>query len=253
MKLAALYSVWNGLEHFEGSLAQIYSETDVIVIGWQKHSHYGKVSNEVEGFVNKMKKKHPKIVLFEFKPRGGNAKAEQRRKLNQMIRVAQGLSCTHFFMSATDHYYDSSQFANCKQIAKQYDVTASKMYTYFKEPIWRLTPIETYYMPFICKLRVGQTYSKDTHGEWNVYVDPALCIVPNDTFYEFKQDELMMHHYSFVRKDVENKLLNAAARRNFDKKIPEILERFRAFDGKGKCPYYECEVEEVENFFNIKL
>ena len=160
-----------------------------------------------------------------FKKQGyKKIKREERRKHNEMIKVAEGQGCTHFFFSATDHYYDSLQFANCKQKAKQYDVTASKMYTYFKNPEWRLDPIESYYMPFICKLRKSQTYCRDTGGKWNVYIDPSLCAVPNDSFYEFKEDELIMHHYSFVRDDMSNKLMNAAARVNFDKDIDKILE-----------------------------
>ena len=254
MRLAAIYTVWNGLELLEGSMNQIYPYTDVVVIGWQRHSHYGVESKEVEDFVTKLKRRHKKVVLFEFKPRGGNAKAEERRKLNQLIKVAQNESCTHFFFSATDHYYEGSQFANCKEKAKQYDVTASKMYTYFKSPEWRLTPIESYYMPFICKLRVNQTYCRDTRGKWFVYVDPALCVWPYDTAYEFKEDELMMHHYSFIRKDVENKLRNAAARRNFNDNIPEIIEQFRAFDGTGAVPYYNKHtVDKVDNLFDIKV
>ena len=110
MKLAAIYSVWNGLELFEGSINQIYPYVDTIIIGWQRRSHYGEESTEVEEFVIKMKQKYKKIVLFEFKPRGGNTKAEERRKLNQLLRVAQQDICTHFFFSATDHYYKPEQF-----------------------------------------------------------------------------------------------------------------------------------------------
>ena len=251
MKLAGLYTVWNALELLEGSIEQIYSETDVIILGWQSVSHHGERSTEVEGFVNKLKKKYKKIVLFEFKPRGGNTKAEERRKINQMIRVAQNQGCTHFFMSATDHYYVPEQFKKAKEQSKQYDVTASKMYTYFKKPEWRLEKIEGYYMPFICKLRVSQTYSADTNGKWNVLVDPALCILPNDSFYEFKEDELMLHHYSYVRENVTNKLQNAAARRNFQNKIPEIIKRFEEFDGEGNVPQFECGVIKVKNYFDI--
>ena len=168
MKLAALYTVFNGLELLEGSIDQINNDVDVIVIGWQKVSHYGQPSSEVEPFVNKLKRKYKKVVLYEFKPRGGNTKAEERRKHNLMIREAQLKDCTHFFFSATDHYFDTEQFREAKVKAKQYDVTASKMYTYFKSPKWRLSPIETYYMPFICKLKVNMTYCKDTKGKWNV-------------------------------------------------------------------------------------
>ena len=87
MKLAALYTVFNALELLEGSINQIYPHTDLVIIGWQSVSHHGEASSEVEPFVTKLKKKYKKVVLFEFKPRGGNAKAEERRKINQMIRV----------------------------------------------------------------------------------------------------------------------------------------------------------------------
>jgi len=259
MKLAALYTVFNGLELLEGSIDQIYPYVDVIVIGWQKVSHHGNVSNDVEPFVQKMKRKYKKVELFEFKPRGGNnTKSEERRKHNQMIKVAQMQDCTHFFFSATDHYYVPEQFKKAKQKAKQYDVTASKMYTYFKKPEWRLSPIEPYYMPFICKLRVNQTYCKDSKNKWAVYVDPALCVFPYDSFYEFPEDELMMHHYSLVRNDLENKLRNAAARRNFYKDIDNIVKECNDFNGEGLVPYFsrggkKFTVNKVANYFDIKV
>ena len=252
MKLASLYTVWNALELLEGSIDQIYNDTDLIVIGWQKKSHYGVFSTEVEAFCIQLKKKYKKVKLVEFIPQRGNAKQQERSKINQMIKFAQRESCTHFFLSATDHYYVPSQFVIAKEKAKQYDVTASKMYTYFKDPSWRLQPIETYYMPFICKLRVNQTHSANTRGKWNVYVDPALCILPNDSFYEFKEEELMMHHYSFIRKDIEGKLRIAAAKGIFAKKIDSIIEDYKAFNGTGKIPYYsDHTIKVVKNYFNI--
>jgi len=255
VKLAALYTVFNALELLDGSIQQINNDVDVIIIGWQEHSHYGQRSEEIEPFVKKLKRKYKKVVLFEFKPRADkDKKREERRKHNQMIRVAQSEGCTHFFFSATDHYYETKQFKAAKLKATQYDVTASKMYTYFKKPEWRLDPIESYYMPFICKLKVNMSYCRDTGGEWNVYVDPALCIVPNDSFYEFTENELMMHHYSFVRKDIGDKLKNAAARVNFNNKIEGIIKSYESYNGSGVVPYYpNHKVKSVDNLFNINL
>ena len=252
MKLAAIYLVFNALEHLEGSINQIYDHSDIIMIGWQKTSHYGDPSTIVEPFVNAIKDKYPKVVLFEHKERAGDPKKQERDKINTLLKQSLIHGCTHFFISATDHYYDPSQFAKCKEIAKDYQVTASKMWTYFKEPKWRLKEPEGYYMPFICQL-TPQTYTKNTRGVWNVHVDPALCFYPNDTFYEFSESELMMHHYSFVRLNLANKLRNAAARRNFNNRIPEILQKTKEFNGVGKCPYFNQEVVEVPNYFGISL
>ena len=114
MKLAALYLVYNGLELLEGSINQINNDTDTIIIGWQSVSHHGEKSEEVEPFVKQLKRKYKKVILYEFKPKGGNAKAEERRKINDMIKLAQKEGCTHFFMSATDHYYVTEQFKAAK-------------------------------------------------------------------------------------------------------------------------------------------
>lgn len=248
MKLSAIYLVFNGLDLLEGSVNQISPFVDEILIGYQEFSHYGVHSADVKPFVERFCKKHKKARAVHFLPRHAeNPKKSERRKINQLLREANG---THFFISATDHYYNQEEFEKCKEIAKGYQATASKMYTYFKKPEWRITPIEDYYMPFICRLSTI-TYSKDTKGEWPVYVDPALCIYPHDDFYAFKEEELMMHHYSFIRKDIGDKLNNAAAKRNFNNKIPEIIQRYEDFDGKGKCPYYEREIEIVDNFFGI--
>jgi len=250
MKLVAIYTVWNALELLEGSVKQIYDHVDEVIIGYQTHSHYGVYSEEVEKFVKAFCRKHKKARAVFFKPKAETAKQGERRKINILLQEAKKTN-THFFLSATDHYYDSEQFAKAKEKVLPFQVTATRMYTYFKKPEWRLKPMESYYMPFICRLS-KLTYSKDTGGEWNVHVDPALCFYPNESFYEFPIDECVMHHYSFIRKDIDSKLKNAAARINFDKDIDSIIKGYHDFDGVGKVPYYsDHEIEVVDNFFNI--
>jgi len=251
MKLCAIYSVYNGLELLDGSIKQIEKSVDTIIIGYQEYSHYGIFAPGVKEFMQRYEGR-AKFKVVCFKPRfGEEPKASERRKMNQLITVAKNMGNTHFFMSATDHYYETKQFVKAKEIAKNYDATASKMYTYFKNPSWRLTPIETYYMPFICRLTRETMVRK---GDFPVYVDPSVCVYPHDDFYEFGEDELMMHHFSFIRKDIKNKLVNAAARRNFKNDIPKIIEDFDNFNGVGEVPYFkdnECEI--VDNIFNIPL
>ena len=215
MKLAAMYSVFNALELLPGSIKQIYDDVDGIVIAWQNVSNRGNKSPEVEDFMNMLKSSLPdggKIHLLYFMPDLKiGTKENERRKYQMRLDYAKKLGYTHYFTSATDHYYEPERFRWAKQRCMEEDwcVSLTMMYTYYKYPTWRLTPIEQYCMPFICKLKPETMITAS--NKYPERVDPSVRITPVDSFYKFTREEIMMHHYSMVRDDIRDKFTNAAA------------------------------------------
>lgn len=221
MKLAAIYSVFNGLELLEGSIKQIESLTDEIIIVYQTMSNTGNVSAKVEPFLYGL---NEKFHLVKFIPDLNVSTKENERVKHQIgIDYAKKLDCTHFFFSATDHYYLPYQFATYKKICETLncDLTFTSMLTFYKHPTWQLTPIEDYYMPFICKLFPHTKIIKTS--SYPAKVDPSLKINSYTTWKIFEQDEIMMFHFSMIRKDIRNKFNNAAASIRWK---PGDIERF---------------------------
>lgn len=223
MKLVALYTVWNGLELLDGSISKIENQVDKIIIGWQWLSNKGEPSFEIESFLERYAD-NPKIELVEFVPSLKlSTKQNELNKHNALLEIAKMYGYSHFLISATDHYYEPEQFAQAKTFIEANDltVTASMMYTYYKHPTWRMDPPETYYIPFICKLNDDTVFKMSR--QYPVVVDPSCKVFPLVNFHAFSVDELMMHHFSMVRVDIENKFNNAAASIRWK---PEDVNRF---------------------------
>jgi hypothetical protein len=253
MKLGCIYTVFNAMELFAGSAEQIYDEVDIILVVWQEVSNRGnEMSFEDSKHILQLKETN-KVHLIKFEPDLKlNTKQNELNKHNQGLEYLKNLNCTHFMLSATDHYYFTNEFQYAKRYAEEsgVDVTLTSMFTYYKKPTFQLYPIEEYYMPFICLLYPETKYVND---QWKYKVDPALRLNTKASMYLFEQEEIMMHHYSMIRKDIENKFNNAAASVNWMQKIPAFIEEYNNAKIGDSIRYFKGrKLIEVPDYFKIK-
>jgi hypothetical protein len=250
MKLAAIYNTFDGEELLEGSIKQIYDLVDGVIIVYQTQSNFGENYIQLLSTLLAIQYRWPKVRLIEYTPDFTiNGLTNEMLKRARGIDEAKELGCTHFLFLDNDEYYEPEQFSKAKlKIAVEgYDVTACRLYTYFKKPEYRLTPIENYWVPFICEIKENQKVG----GKWFVYCDPTRGVRPFDKSYKFEEDELMMHHYSYVRKDIARKLRNSSARGNF-KNIGEMVSGFESWEPGDELVWYKGHsVVEVNNQFGI--
>jgi len=248
MKLAALYTIFDGLELLKGSIKQIENDVDVIIIGWQKVSNTFNESKEIEDYIKTLPSNY---VLIEYKPQSNMIPNDnERMKHQQLLNKAKELECTHFMFLATDHYYKPKEFKKAKEKALDYDVTTTKMFTYYKNPTWQLEPIEDYQMPFICKLYDN---TKIDSNKYPVHTDPCVRVNTCNNFYEFKEYEIMLHHYSVIRQDVELKFNNSAASIRWSKKdIEQFIKEYNEAKINDSISYFKGrKLIEVDNYFTL--
>lgn len=250
MKLAALYSVYNGLELLEKSIEQIYDHVFFVIICYQTTSNVGEVDLSVAEKLFPLHKN--KVFLMKFEPDLSlSTKQNERNKHNLMLRATKLAGCTHFFMSACDHFYHTNEFLKSKKfcIKANTDVTYTKMYTYYKHPTWQLNPIEDYYMIFICKL---YPHTEFVSGKSPLLVDPSLIL---NTCNNWKLLPLMMHHYSMIRQDIHSKFNNAAAGVRWTKEQRQRFlteyENYNLAENKGIEYFKGRKVIEVPNYFGL--
>jgi len=231
MRLAAIYTVFNGTEMLQKSIHQIKKQVDLTIIGMQEISNAGQnISHEdamncvtAEG---ELQESGYDAMLINYRPDlGVNRKENERRKLTRLIDVARNQGATHFVLLAADHFYRTREFRAAKEIAitNNVDVTLTRMYTYYKKPTWRLEKIEDYWMPFICRITAETKAIKENY--YPVRVDPAVRISPANSFHRYPESEIMLHHYSMVRHDIDSKFKNAAAAQNWGKGQTENYRR----------------------------
>ncbi len=233
MKLAITYSIYNGEELLDNSIKQIHDQVDHVIICYQTVSNNGEERHDL---LEKLQyfAKYDKVLLLNWEPDLHlNTKQNEMVKHNFMVNHAKELKCTHFLMAAADHYYIPEEFKKAKDriIDSIFDVTLTAMYTYYKYPTWQLTPIEDYYMPFICRL---YPHTQVEHNpNYPLRVDPSIQINTCDNWYLFNEDEIMLHHYSMVRKDMLSKFRNAAASIRWKPgSVERFIEQYKNYDIK---------------------
>ncbi len=250
MNLAAIYNTFDGEELLEGSIKQFYEAVDVVIIVYQTTSNYGEYYPDVELLVQRLQKQYTKVHLLKYEPQHGQGQYNERRKRQLGYEEAEALGCSHFLFVDNDEYYDTQQFQAAKQQISQhaYDTTACQLYTYYKKPIYRLKPIESYWVPFICTIKPGARIGRG----FPVRVDPTRGILPAQNFYSFTRQQLMMHHYSYLRHNMARKLRNSSARHHFGN-IDHCLQQINNWQpGQPIWPYDGYEVEVVEDVFGVE-
>lgn len=255
MKLGIFYTVFDGEELLSGSIDQIYEHVDHILICFQSISNKGEINNNLEGELVSMLMGREKIKFLEFHPiHSLNLKEMERQKHNFALQQLKNLGCTHFIMSACDHYYVSDDFAKAKIKALNYDVTLTNMNTYFKHPEWQLTPIENYQMPFICKMHPNTEISKLEYNGFKT--DPSVRINTRNTLFLFPNHDIILHHYSMIRKNVRLKFRNAAIFKRSEDEISEYVSEYENYniqENKGVKYFGGRKINIVNNIFNISL
>lgn len=257
MKLGFIYTVFDNTELLEGSIKQILPYVDKVLIVHQPISNTGQQMSAFDRTIleGEFFNTNPKIEGIKFIPQpSDNIKEMERKKHNAGIQHLKAKGFTHFAMGACDHYYIPEQFLRAKIKALNYDVTLTDMYTYFKNPEWRLEPIENYQMPFICKIYPHTEISKLEYNGFKT--DPSVRINTRATLYMFPHHEIILHHYSMVRLNIERKFDSAAIFKRTPEAMKRYLDEYHDYDIQ-KNPGVEYfggrKIKVVPNHFGIQV
>lgn len=254
MKLAACYTVFDGLEMLHGAMKSVAPFVDEFIILYQTVSNHGEVDNSVWDQLQFITSKFTNVhCVFYQTDLSLMDKLNELNKHNLGLKKAKELNCTHFFFAACDHYYLPYEFQKAKQISQYCDLTLTGMFTYYKYPEWQLTPMEDYYMPFICKL---YPHTEFVWGVWKLpyLVDPSVRINTTQKHYLFEESEIMLHHYSMVRTDLEKKFRNAAGSKRWGDKIDIFISEYNNYslnENVGVSYFQGRKIKVVPNYFDI--
>lgn len=241
-KLAAIYNVWDGDELLQGSIDQIRPHVDLVIVVWQSVSNLGEeyLPYIVKPPVDKYRKYTPD---FNISPA-----ANETRKRNSGLDLARELGATHFISMDCDEYYVPEEFAEAKKqvIEGGYDASACQLYTYYKYPTDQLNPPETYFVPFIHKI-----YPETRLGLFNypVFSDPTRRV---NTSKKFLKLGFLMHHFSFVRRDIGRKFRNSSSRQAYQD-WQKHVQTFESYESTGQKVHLVGDIVKVPNRFGIRI
>lgn len=249
MKIGVSYNLFDGEELIEGSIKCIRDEVDYISVVYQTESNFGNPCDEnLVPLLNNLLNKKLIDELYEYKPKinkGGHFNEIQKRNIG--VALSQGAGCTHHMSMDSDEYYLLDEFKYMKKTMEEgnYDSAACQLLTYYKEPIYILDPPEDYYVSLLYKLNVSSEYR--IGSRLPVLVDPTRCMEPGNCKI-FTRDEIQMHHFSYIRKNIKRKLQNSSAVVNFKDRVDRLVD----YHNKWEYPKEALMAGLPDKFYKIK-
>ena len=244
-KLCAIYNVFDSVELLNGSMNCVKNDVDLFIIVWQDVSNFGEKYDCTKDF--ELPNFGCKIIFSKFEPqlnKGGTWNETQKRNIG--LEIAKEENCTHFLHLDCDEYYENFSDAKQKFIDSGAKGSVCKILTYFKKPTLRLENEDNYYVPFIHELNENTTAG---NYDYPFYVDPTRKINESNVVLL----DVYMHHFSWIRKDIERKARNSSAKANIEKS--DLLKDY--YSDETKTGYflkdYNQKLVEVENLFGINI
>jgi len=251
MKVAAIYNVWIDTDGImQLSINRIQDYVDVVFVVYSEYSNYGEhVYTIVSG--------SDKIHFLPFEPQQGiSASDNERAKRNHGLKIAREAGYTHIITMDGDEFYTPEDISKAKDIMRadpSLNGIVVKSQVYFKSPDLTIGEDVTL-VPFIHKITPTLQYQMNRNYPY-AWIDGHIRIDPTRQFniksgVAFDRN-ITMHHYSYVRKDLEIKIRNSSARGNLE--ISTIREDWANAEEGYFCKFYGKTLTKCENLFDLPL
>lgn len=242
----AIYNAWDH-ELLRQSVDNILKAVDKVIIVYSNTSNKGeKLTFPVERFADCALIQHePDLSLIPHK--------NEQNKRNTGLSFAQEIGANYFIMMDGDEFYQPEDVRFWYEYLRHssYSGLVCRSHVYFGKPTLTIGE-DTTYVPFIHKVVPGlkfiftQDYPFTKH-EGKLRIDPTRRLNLKDNV---KLIGCIMHHYSYVRKDIDQKINNSSAESL--KKVADVIKNDLKNAEKGYfCQYYGKELMEAPNLFNL--
>lgn len=208
MKLGATYNCFSATEHIVDSITRIRKSVDFIVLVVSSNAFYSGSPYELSEHDRHQYNELLKIGLVDhiyFTPAEGISSEMDNRNIGKSILESHG--CTHFIFMDEDEMYVPEQFDLAKQYVIDYKPVSSccVVWDYWKHRTNLCVDAPMYYVPFI--QRIDRPI-----GIYPYRVDSTRGVLCSTSeVRRFPTESLVMHHYSYIRKDIRRKLFSSSS------------------------------------------
>lgn len=245
MKLGCCYQIFDGQELLEASISSVRNQVDYICVVYQIVSNFGErcaddlvsilKSLEQRGLVDELVLYTPKIFgreeripLISVRATGVDLQTDSIESIgNQFFneiskrelgrRLCERNECTHFMSLDADEFFEEKQlaFAKKKMWTNDWEGALCLMQYYYKDPTIRLVPADNL-NHVSCIFKIAHHLPFRLAAPYPFVVDPTRRLENLRRLHVFPREELEMHHFSFVRRDIRTKLRNVSNRNSYD-------------------------------------
>lgn len=255
MTLSAAFNFFDGGELLPHSVAAIRPYVDHLSIVTQDLSNFGHPqSSRSKIALDELAGSHMVDIFETYEPDlslGGGRNEFAKRHIGWELALAAG--CDSVIFMDVDEFYVGHEFSLARKIFEEsgYHSSTVRFHNYYQRPTLR-TREPVGYVPFICRLSEHHEYGVERPYP----VDLTRAVASNaNAHHLFPPTEIVMHHMTGVRHDLQEKLVNSSQnddpagmvllRKKFSM-IPD-LTRDSAFAVEGTIVHFE----EVPDIFNL--
>lgn len=226
MRLCAIFLCWSDWDWLELSLENIKPHVDGVIIVAPLFSNYGEKYPIPDKYFNGNSGLN--MLAFagiSYTTQPMNAETHFR---NEGLEEAKRLGFTHFIMLDADELYDTIEFRKAKDYLNSkpnLNGLVCKSQVYVKEPTLTIG-LDTTLVPFIHKItpKLTHIFNRKYPFAWEgnkIRIDPTRSL--NITS-GVEMVDVTMHHFSWVRKDIQRKIRNSTARANLERM--DLVQKF---------------------------
>ena len=228
--------------HLKNIISEIRDLCDVIVICLQKKSWHGEDINQcVIDYVNNLKDEKfiDDIIWFDNTndyPDDNPAKPRliETDKRNYILDFLESKGCTHAHIIDSDEFYDHDDYKNAIDLILKMDnitVTYCQYVNYYRDYLHVLVWPFLCYVPFISDIKYRFDFEK---GNFDKPSDPTrrYLMQEGEQYSIFSFKVIKMHHLSWIRKNIEDKIKNWSAKKyfeNYDELKEKIIDRYNNY------------------------
>lgn len=200
--------LFDGEEFLEPVIKSVRNQIDHVTVTWQQTSYHGnKNDTDLKPLIERLKAEGliDKDIFYE-PDLTKTPKQSELALRNLGLEASREAGCTHHISADVDEFYDPEQLEHAKKTFGDHDYSMAQMNCYYKKPTWQLIPhndksIVSFIHP------VANNYEMTLKYPYKIEITRRLNTCEKCRVYG--KDEFVIHHMSYVRKDIRKKLQNS--------------------------------------------
>lgn len=257
MKLGISYMVFDGEELLEFAVKNIRNNIDHISVTYQTTSYFGNPADpNLLPLLERLKSLKLIDELIFFEPNLSLHHKENELQLRNIgLEASRKAGCTHHISADVDEFYIGEQLEYVKKIMEEgnYDLSLVRNEVYYKDPTWLVVPCQNLISTLIHP--IDNWYDRHVkYPDFPFHLEPTRKLSRYNNYKVFEKNEFVIHHMSYVRKDIRKKLANSDNGQFYKNKF------FTQFDdhqlGGRVCllpEFLNRKTIQVENTFGIQF
>lgn len=242
--------VFDGEELLEFSIKAIRKNVDFISATYQTLSYFGNQNDvDIKTFMEKLQKQGLIDQLIYFEPDlSVPQKLNELRLRNIGLEASRQAGCTHHASLDVDEFYEGESIEYAKKALDGYDCSLVPYELYYKSPTFLVVP----------RQKVLSSFIHPVDNEYDMEANFPYRIEPTRKLKRFEKcklfdDNVLMHHMSYVRKNMLKKFQNSSNGRCYQlNKFLKIYDTYKVGERVCLLPDYKNrKTVLVENKFNI--